>query len=170
LSALYSSYSNYELSEYTRKKSCYNLAVKFSALKKKVYIKRVGQNYCFRILIKYLEHQIAELTDIIPDLIMCGCVLHNICIDAGDVTRAEANAVDDRDDEDRAEIRAAFNRIISSPQALMGENADVRVQDGNNKRNRIFNYWINYNLDKTIPHDIDEIQFVFGNDAYLPFF
>ncbi len=101
---------------------------------------------------------------------MCGCVLHKKCIDAGDVTRAEANAVDDRDDEDRAEIRAAFNRIISSPQALMGENADVRVQDGNDKKNKIFNYWINCNLDKTIPHDIDEIKFVFGNDAFLSFF
>lgn len=118
---------------------------------------------------RFHKHQIAEETDIIPDLIICGCVLHNICIDAGDVNQAEDNVANDDDEDDKAEIRAAFNRVMSSPQALMGHAADIRVQEGKDKRNRIFDYWINYNLDKTVPHDIDDIQHVFGNDAFLPF-
>ena len=55
------------------------------------------------------QHSIAESTRVIPQLILCPCVLHNICIDAGDVNDEEDDAI--RDDaeavEDRAEINAA---------------------------------------------------------------
>jgi hypothetical protein len=119
---------------------------------------------------RFHKHQIVEDTDIIPDLIICGCILHNICIDAGDVNRAEEDALNDDAPEDREAIRAAFNRVLSSQQALMGDDADNRVEEGRSKRNRVFDYWINYNLDKNVPPNIDEIELAFGNDAFLPFF
>jgi hypothetical protein len=119
---------------------------------------------------RFHKHQIAELTNIIPDLIICGCVLHNICFDAGDVTHAGNNAVDDRDDEDREDIRAAFNRVFASPHACMTENADERVQEARVKKNKIFDYWISYNLNRNDPHNIVNIRDVFGDDAFLTFF
>jgi hypothetical protein len=119
---------------------------------------------------RFHKHQIAELTDIIPDLIMCACVLHNICIDAGDVNRDETNARNDDDEEDRTAIRNAFNRVMTTPQVSMSTNASVLVQEARFKRESIFNYWISYNLDPNVPHDIDYIKEVFGEDAFLPFF
>jgi DDE superfamily endonuclease len=35
------------------------------------------------------QHSIQESTRIIPELVLCACILHNICIDAGDVNDEE---------------------------------------------------------------------------------
>lgn len=60
------------------------------------------------------QHSIAENTVLIPQLILCACVLHNICIDAGDVNAEEDAAV--RNDEERLadknEINAACDRVL----------------------------------------------------------
>lgn len=60
------------------------------------------------------QHSIQESTRIIPELVLCACVLHNICIDEGDVNEEENAAVRDEDDAraDRAEINAACERIF----------------------------------------------------------
>ena len=50
----------------------------------------------------------------IPELVLCACILHNICIDAGDVNDEEDAAVRDGAEAraDRAEINAACGRIF----------------------------------------------------------
>jgi hypothetical protein len=60
------------------------------------------------------QHSIQESTRIIPELVLCACVLHNICIDAGDVNDEEDAAVRDEEDAraDRVEINAAYERIF----------------------------------------------------------
>lgn len=70
---------------------------------------------------RFHKHQIAEETDIVPDLIICACVLHNICIDAGDVNAEEAGAVRDPDEryEEQREIALAYNRVTNNVHADM---------------------------------------------------
>jgi DDE superfamily endonuclease len=60
------------------------------------------------------QHAIAECTRVVPHIILCACVLHNICIDAGDVNDEEAAAVRDEDEAaaDRAEFNATYERIL----------------------------------------------------------
>ena len=60
------------------------------------------------------QHSIAESTAIIPQLILCACILHNICIDAGDVNAEEDAAVLDDEErlQDREEINAACDRVL----------------------------------------------------------
>lgn len=60
------------------------------------------------------QHSIAEHTRIIPQLILCACVLHNICIDEGDVNEEEEAAVRDEAEAaaDRAEINMACERVL----------------------------------------------------------
>ena len=60
------------------------------------------------------QHAIAECTRTVPQIILCACVLHNICIDAGDINEEEDAAVRDAAEaaDDRAEINAACERIL----------------------------------------------------------
>ena len=60
------------------------------------------------------QHSVAENTILIPQLILCACVLHNICIDAGDVNAEEDAAVRNEDERlaDRNEINAACDRVL----------------------------------------------------------
>ena len=60
------------------------------------------------------QHSIAENTNIIPQLVLCACVLHNICIDAGDVNAEEDAAVRDEEERlaERDEINAACDRVL----------------------------------------------------------
>lgn len=60
------------------------------------------------------QYSIQESTRIIPELVLCACILHNICIDAGDVNHEEQAAVRDEAEArvDRAEINAACERIF----------------------------------------------------------
>ena len=60
------------------------------------------------------QHAIAECTRVVPHIILCACVLHNICIDAGDVNDEEAAAVRNEEEAaaDRAEFNAAYERIF----------------------------------------------------------
>ena len=44
------------------------------------------------------QHTIAENTNIIPRLVLCACVLHKICIDAGDVNAEEDAAVRNKEE------------------------------------------------------------------------
>ena len=62
------------------------------------------------------QHSIAECTRVVPQLILCACVLHNICIDAGDVNDEENAAVRDAAEAaaDRVEINAACDRILGN--------------------------------------------------------
>ena len=62
------------------------------------------------------QHSIAECTRVVPQLILCACVLHNICIDAGDVNEDENAAVRDAAEAaaDRVEINAACDRILGN--------------------------------------------------------
>lgn len=62
------------------------------------------------------QHSIAESTRVIPQLILCACVLHNICIDAGDINDEEDAAIRDEEEAaaDRIEINAACNRILAN--------------------------------------------------------
>ena len=47
------------------------------------------------------QFSVEERTEVIPHIILCACILHNICIDAGDVDHEEAEAR--RSDEEREE-------------------------------------------------------------------
>ena len=60
------------------------------------------------------QHSIAESTRLIPQLVLCACVLHNVCIDAGDVNEEEEGAVRDLAEAaaDRVEIYAACERVL----------------------------------------------------------
>ena len=60
------------------------------------------------------QHSIAENTNIIPRLVLCACVLHNICIDAGDVNAEEDAAIRNEEERlaDREEINAACDRVL----------------------------------------------------------
>ena len=62
------------------------------------------------------QHSIAESTRVVPQLILCACVLHNICIDAGDVNEEEDAAIRDEAEAvaDRVEINAACDRILAN--------------------------------------------------------
>jgi hypothetical protein len=90
---------------------------------------------------RFDKHQIMKDTDIVPDLIICACVLHNICIVAGDVNNAEAEAIIDDDDaaEERAEINASYNRITSLPLAHMSLYTDDLIATTKDKITSIFN-------------------------------
>jgi hypothetical protein len=116
---------------------------------------------------RFHKHQIAELTDIIPDLILCAIVLHNICIDAGDVTAEEDVAVRDEDEaaEERAEINAAYSRVANAVAASMSEDAEEQVQSARNKTLSIFDMWCDYYYDK-IPMHLDDLRNIYGEDAF----
>lgn len=60
------------------------------------------------------QHSIAENTNIIPRLVLCAYVLHNICIDAGDVNAEEDAAVRNEEERlaEREEINAACDRVL----------------------------------------------------------
>ena len=60
------------------------------------------------------QHSIAENANIIPRLVLCACVLHNICIDAGDVNAEEDAAARNKEEglADREEINAACDRVL----------------------------------------------------------
>ena len=62
------------------------------------------------------QHSIAEHTNIIPQLVLCACVLHNICIDAGDVNAEEDAAVRNEEERlaDRHEINFAQERVLGN--------------------------------------------------------
>jgi hypothetical protein len=62
------------------------------------------------------KHSVAEGTTLIPQLILCACVLHNICIDAGDQNDEERAAVRNEEErlEERAEINEACDRILNN--------------------------------------------------------
>lgn len=62
------------------------------------------------------QHSIQESTRIIPEIVLCACILHNICIDAGDVNDEEDAAVRDPIEAraDRAEINLACDRILQN--------------------------------------------------------
>lgn len=62
------------------------------------------------------QHSIAEHTNIIPQLVLCACVLHNICIDAGDVNAEEDAAVRNEEERlaDRHEINLAQERVLGN--------------------------------------------------------
>ena len=54
---------------------------------------------------RLLQHSIPECTRVVPQLILCVCVLHNICIDACDVNDEENAAVRDA-------VEAAADKIM----------------------------------------------------------
>ena len=58
---------------------------------------------------------------------MCACILHNICIDAGDVNDEEDAAVRDEAEAraDRAEINAACERIFRNNGEILIYNSNV---------------------------------------------
>ena len=62
------------------------------------------------------QHSIAEHTGIIPQLVLCACVLHNVCIDAGDVNTDEDAAVRNAEERlaDRHEINLARERVLGN--------------------------------------------------------
>ena len=62
------------------------------------------------------QHSIAESTRVVPQLILCACVLHNIRIDAGDVNEEEDAAMRDEAEAvaGRVEINAACDRILAN--------------------------------------------------------
>ena len=62
------------------------------------------------------QHSIAEHTNIIPQLVLCACVLHNVCIDAGDVNTDEDAAVRNAEERlaDRHEINLARERVLGN--------------------------------------------------------
>ena len=61
------------------------------------------------------QHSIAEHTAIIPQLVLCACVLHNICIDSGDINDEEDAAVRNEEERlaDRDEVNLACGRILA---------------------------------------------------------
>ena len=67
------------------------------------------------------QHSIAEHTSIIPQLVLCACVLHNISIDAGDVNVEEDAAVRNAEERlaDRHEINLAQERVLENIGASM---------------------------------------------------
>ena len=73
------------------------------------------------------QHSIQESTRIIPELVLCACILHNICIDAGDVNDEEDAAVRDEAEAraDRAEINAACERIFRNNGEILIYNSNV---------------------------------------------
>ena len=60
------------------------------------------------------QHSITESTRLIPQLVLCARVLHNVCIDARDVNEEEEGAVRDLAEAaaDRVEINAACERVL----------------------------------------------------------
>ena len=62
------------------------------------------------------QHSIQESTRIVPEIVLCACILRNICIDAGDVNDEEDAAVRDPIEAraDRAEINQACERILQN--------------------------------------------------------
>ena len=107
---------------------------------------------------RFDKHQIVKDTDIVPDLIICACVLHNICIDAGDVNNAEAKAIIDDEDvaEKRAEINTAYDRITSLPLAHMSLYTDDLIATTKDKISDIFNLWSFNETDRV--HDKEDLQ------------
>jgi broad specificity phosphatase PhoE len=114
---------------------------------------------------RFHKHQISEFTEILPDLILAGCVLHNICIDAGDVTEVEHEAMDDADAEDREAIRIACNRVMESVEAAFGNNAVALVAEGRAKRVAIYNYLMAYMLNT--PTTLEILREAFGPHAFV---
>ena len=87
-----------------------------------------------------------EDTDILPFIIRCACILHNICIDANDVDEEEANARRtpqelELDQLARREM-SALVREIGLGDAAIGDNADARVEAYKEKTMAIFDMWL----------------------------
>lgn len=53
---------------------------------------------------RLLQFSIEENTALIPHIILCACILHNICVDAGDVDFIEAQA-------QRSDIEKEVDRV-----------------------------------------------------------
>jgi hypothetical protein len=115
---------------------------------------------------RFYKHQIDEETEIIPDLVLAACVLHNICIDANDVNAEEANAVRDEEEaaEERAEIIAAYNRVLSHAHASMMINADQLVEAAKQKVRNIFTLWLDHRAGEVI--NLEDLRHVYGPAAF----
>ena len=135
------------------------------------------------------QHSIAESTRVVPQLILCACMLHNICIDAGDVNDEEDAAI--RDDaeavEDRAEINAACDRILANngkclklflfSNAIITEliassftgvnfahNAQFLVNEYRIKLRNMFNMWVDYKEGGIVT--LNALRAIYGAPAY----
>lgn len=131
---------------------------------------RVVVENCFGLLkMKWRrlhQHSIAEKTDIIPELIICACILHNICIDAGDVNDVEQNAIRSPEEveEDREELNAGYDRIINIEGLNMATNASNLVAEYREKQLRMFDMWIN--VREKVPITLVDLIEVYGGEAF----
>lgn len=131
---------------------------------------RVVVENCFGLLkMKWRrlhQHSIAEKTDIIPELILCSCILHNICIDAGDVNDVEEAAVRNNEERDNEieEINGAYDRIIHMEGLNMRANAVNLVADYRAKQLRMYDMWVNIREGAEL--NLTDLQEVYGVEAF----
>jgi hypothetical protein len=112
------------------------------------------------------QHSIAEKTELIPELVLCACILHNICIDAGDVNAIEANAirVPAEKEEERQDINDGYNRIVGLEGLNMMTNAADLIEDYKTKREQIFDMFVNISNDVELT--LSALRAVHGPNAF----
>ena len=139
------------------------------------------------------QHSIAEHTTIIPQLVLCACVLHNICIDSGDINAEEDAAVRNEDERlaDRQEINLACERVLGnqgkyfclrndvgivringsltcflskSSGLPMAHNAAALVNAYRVKLRLIYDLWVD--MADGNPVALEELRNVYGAEAY----
>ena len=110
------------------------------------------------------QHSIAENTKIIPLLVLCACVLHNICIDAGDVDDEENAAVEVVRQADRVIINRACERVLRNNGNGFAHGAPILVNDYRVKLGLMYNMWVNLREGMIIT--LNELKIVYGAAAY----
>lgn len=113
------------------------------------------------------HHLIEERTEVIANYILAACILHNICIDAGDVNAEEDAAERDPEETaaDKAAIRAAYGHVLAGDQALMSEDAEARVAQADEKMREIFAFWSALQEDGAFIH-MEDLRGAFGEAAF----
>lgn len=112
------------------------------------------------------QHSIAEKTEIIPEIVLCACIFHNICIDAGDVDATEALAIRSPEElaEERLELNAGYSRTIGIENLNMMTNAAALVLEYKVKQLAIFDMFVDiYN---NIEMTLSALRAVHGPDAF----
>lgn len=94
---------------------------------------------------RFHQHSVAEKTEIIPELILCAVIFHNICIDAGDVNNIENAAVRDEADRiaDQFDLHEAVERVMHHEGINIRNNAVASVLEYRNKLVNIYDLWRN---------------------------
>ena len=118
-------------------------------------------------------HRIKEFIKVVPLLITCACILHNICIDAGDVELDEDEAMRSEEEmaeelEERKDI-CRIAQVARQSQADIRDNAAALVARSRAHTQAIYDYWLHLQQgDGEFEREIDmaRVTAVFGPTAF----